>query len=327
MNFFDSLNDTIRNTETSIVNLISTFAPWLAPLAPAFMTYQHAINKDTLNFPVLIAFPVALVVEILGFSAVSTFMSFWFYNRRNRAENKKAPLTLIVVAFAFYLALILFSNVLLDAFPKEMWTLITVRALYTLQTIPAALIVAVRTQHRDMIAEITKELNDKNANKQTQQQSQVIPPTAPQQKKLSKIETAYLFISNFYLQNNKKALPTNQVISDNAQVAIGSAYKALATFIVQNEQELLTNGVVTQEQVIKANTTLGQAMKQQSKSSAEAISEFISSNGRFPDNEELSQMGVSTEEAIEFVVMEQDIIRRDGLLSEETIQKAIQSQN
>ena len=33
----------------------------------------------------------------------------------------------------------------------------TVRALFTLQTIPAALIVAVRTQHRELLSEIRKE--------------------------------------------------------------------------------------------------------------------------------------------------------------------------
>lgn len=154
-NRFDQLNDWIRDTENSIVNFLSAFSPWLAPLIPAYMTFQHAMG--TLKFPFFFAFAGSAVVEILGFSAVSTYLSFWFYNRRNRAEGKKAPLTVVVVAFGFYLGLIIFSNVLLDTFPSEKWAEIVVRGLFTLQTIPAAMLVSVRTQHRELLSEIAKE--------------------------------------------------------------------------------------------------------------------------------------------------------------------------
>ena len=163
MNRFEMLNDWIRNTESSIVNFLSVFAPWLAPLTPAYMTYQHATG--VLNFPPQIALPAAILVEILGFSAVSTFLAFWFYNRKNSANYKRAPIEVIIFAFAFYLALIVFSNVLLDTFPSERWAEITVRALFTLQTIPAALIVAVRTQHKDLLSEIAKERQQKLSEK------------------------------------------------------------------------------------------------------------------------------------------------------------------
>jgi len=158
-NTFDVLNDWIRNTESSIVNFLSVFAPWLAPLTPAYMTYQHATS--ILHFPSYVAFPAAILVEILGFSAVSTFLAFWFHNRKVQANYKRAPIEVIIFAFMFYLALILVSNVLLDAYPSERWAEISVRALFTLQTIPAALIVAVRTQHRDLLSEIKKEREQK----------------------------------------------------------------------------------------------------------------------------------------------------------------------
>jgi len=154
-NKFDELNERIRDTENSLVNFLSAFSPWLAPLIPAYMTYQHAY--ETLHFPFFFSLAGSAVVEILGFSAVSTYLSFWFYNRRNRAEGKKAPLTVVVIAFGFYLTLIIFSNVLLDTFPSEKWAEIVVRALFTLQTIPAAMLVSVRTQHRELLSEIAKE--------------------------------------------------------------------------------------------------------------------------------------------------------------------------
>ena len=129
MNRFDELNDWIRDTENSLVNFLSAFSPWLAPLIPAYMTYDHAYG--TLHFPFFFALAGSAVVEILGFSAVSTYLSFWFYNRRNKAEGKKAPLTVVIVAFGFYLTLIIFSNVLLDTFPSDKWAEIVVRALFT----------------------------------------------------------------------------------------------------------------------------------------------------------------------------------------------------
>ena len=154
-NFFDRLNDAIRNIESSVVNFISAIAPWLAPLAPAYMTYNHAV--DALNFPTWIAMPIAIMVEILGFSTVSTGLAFWFYNRRNTAKAKRAPMGIVVLAFVSYLVLIITANVVLDATGGSEGALIAVRAMLTLQTIPAALIVAVRTQHRDLIDEVAKE--------------------------------------------------------------------------------------------------------------------------------------------------------------------------
>lgn len=159
MNLFDRLNEWIRDAESSIVNFLSVFAPWLAPIVPAYMTFQHATN--VLGFPYIIALAAAILVEILGFSAVSTFLAFWFYNRRNQAQSKRAPIEVIIFAFFFYLALIVSTNVLLDTFPGEKWAEISVRALFTLQTIPAALIIAVRTQHKELLSEIEKERKQK----------------------------------------------------------------------------------------------------------------------------------------------------------------------
>lgn len=160
-NLFDRLNNWVNNTEGSLVNFLTAFSPWLAPLAPAYMTYMHMV--EFLDFPKILAFSLALVVEILGFGTVSTFLDFWFFNRRNKAATKKAPLSLVVLSFAFYLGLIVVSNVLIDV-AKEFGSdrfisgaVVSVRALLTLQTIPAAIIVAVRTGHRDLLREIKME--------------------------------------------------------------------------------------------------------------------------------------------------------------------------
>lgn len=165
MNIFDRFNEWINDFEGSFVNSLTAFAPWIAPLAPAYMTYVHMVQF--LKFPPLLSFLLAAMVEILGFGTVSTGLDFWFYNRRERAGNKKAPLMIPVITFAFYLILILVSNVVVDisnAYLSEDWqkgAVILVRLLLTLQTIPGALIVAARTGHRDLLKEIKREKEQK----------------------------------------------------------------------------------------------------------------------------------------------------------------------
>lgn len=170
-NGFDRLNDWIRETESSIVNFLSVFAPWLAPIVPAYMTFQHATK--VLDFPFLVALAAAVLVEILGFAAVNTFLAFWFHNRKDTAKVKRAPIEVIVFAFIFYLVLIVVTNVLLDAYPGNRYAEIAVRALFTLQTIPAALIIAVRTQHKDLLSEISKEKQQKAAERSQKVSEQV----------------------------------------------------------------------------------------------------------------------------------------------------------
>jgi hypothetical protein len=166
LNLFDKLNDWVNNVEGSIVNFLTAFAPWLAPLAPAYMTYQHMISF--LQFPVILAFGLAILVEVLGFGSVSTFLDFYFHNRREKAGLKKAPTWAVVVSFSFYLGLIVVSNVLIDlaktfGSPEQLqWAVISVRALLTLQTIPAAIIVGVRTGHRGLLKQIKLEKLEKD---------------------------------------------------------------------------------------------------------------------------------------------------------------------
>jgi len=169
-NKFDRLNKRINALESSIVNLVTATAPWLAPLAPASMTYYHM--RDFLNFEPWLSFALALLVEVLGFGTVSTALQFWAHNRKNVAKYKKAPMGVIIFTFSFYLILILLTNVVIDianAFGSEnqlQWALITVRALLTLQTIPGALIVAVRTSHRELIKSVRR--SQSQAGSQTQ---------------------------------------------------------------------------------------------------------------------------------------------------------------
>lgn len=155
-NFFDKINNWIRDTEGSVVNVLSAIAPWGAPLPAAYMSFAHMNNPLVLNFPVYISIPVAAVIEILGFATVSTILNFWSYNRKYTDEKKQAPVGITVFAFCFYLSIVLIMNVLVDATTGTeyaKWAIIGVRALLTLMSIPAALVLAVRTQHQNVLHE------------------------------------------------------------------------------------------------------------------------------------------------------------------------------
>lgn len=167
MNFFDKVNDTIRNVEGSVVNFISSIAPWFAPLPAAVMSFMHMTG--VLQFDPWVAWAVAATIEILGFSTISTWLDFWSWNRKFTSDKslKRAPVTFVVISFGFYLGIVISMNVLLDvskAYPNLLdpaFSVIIVRSLLTLMTIPAGLIIATRVQHHELIDEMRKDKMDR----------------------------------------------------------------------------------------------------------------------------------------------------------------------
>jgi CRP-like cAMP-binding protein len=153
MNVFDRINDSIRNTEASLVNLLSAIAPWGAPLAPAYMAFHGMV--DRLGFSLPVALVLAGVIEILGLATVSTAIQFWQHNRRQSAEYRRMPVIVPAGMFAFYLAVVVTVNVLLELpIPDQYHIPVIARALLTFLSIPAAVTLAIRTQYAELQREI-----------------------------------------------------------------------------------------------------------------------------------------------------------------------------
>jgi hypothetical protein len=155
-NIFDKANDFIRNSESSLVNLLSAIAPWGAPLAPATMSYSGMVKHLSFSEPV--AGIIACVIEILGLATVHTTLLFWQHNRRYTREYKKMPTILAAGMFGLYLVIILGVNVILEAYAVKLitwaWTPIVARAMLSLLAVPAAVTMAIRTQHTELLHEI-----------------------------------------------------------------------------------------------------------------------------------------------------------------------------
>lgn len=147
MNIFDRINKWIEDVEYSVVNVISSIAPWLAPLAPAYLSYFHM--RNILEFPVWVSLSIAGVVEMLGLSTISTFLEFWNHNRHYSADKNKVPVLIPVFSFFFYLGIVLTVNVMLEVSPNGNAPIMA-KAFLTLLTVPAAATLAVRVMHRDI---------------------------------------------------------------------------------------------------------------------------------------------------------------------------------
>lgn len=98
--------------EVSLINNIAAITPWLAPVAPAYIAWDHMTH--VLFFPPIVSIIVAGVVEFLGLSTVITATQFWDWNDSKRQSDQSAPFWIALASAGFYLVIIVTINVLLD---------------------------------------------------------------------------------------------------------------------------------------------------------------------------------------------------------------------
>ncbi len=141
-----------------------------------------------------------------------------------------------------------------------------------------------------------------------------------QPKKKTKVEIAYEFVKEYYFQN--KAIPTNQVVSDGTDVSIGTCYEAINNFIIQNEFELIENKILTLEEIEKIKIK-----KFEKDPKYKELVSFVRDNQRFPDESEIKNMGIPLKTVFQFIKFEEQRIRENNWLTEETIQQALRIEN
>lgn len=122
--------------EHRFLDFVSSVVPWLAPAPTAWIAFVHL--SQVLALPLPVAAAGALVVEGLGLSTIHTALSFW-----KDDGLRSVRLWLAVGAGAFYLAVVIVVNIILDS---GAWQTVTAKSLLSLTSIPAALIVALRAQ-------------------------------------------------------------------------------------------------------------------------------------------------------------------------------------
>jgi len=141
-----------EEAERTLVDNLAATAPWLAPLAPAYLAYQAM--RDVLRFPMWVAGAVGLTVEVLGISTINTVLTLWTWNREKNKSDKAAPTWVAVSAAAFYIAVVITVNVLLDGGTDLEKT---AKGLISSLSVAAAITLALRSQHSKRVM-VTKQL-------------------------------------------------------------------------------------------------------------------------------------------------------------------------
>jgi len=110
--FLESLLELNKAAEGLMVDVLASYAPWLAPLSTAYMVFQALVGR--LDYPAWVAMSTAIAVEVLGLSSVQTILSFADWNRDTSSKAPKAPVFFAILAGMLYLTVVMTLIVLLD---------------------------------------------------------------------------------------------------------------------------------------------------------------------------------------------------------------------
>jgi hypothetical protein len=172
----------VNNVESTWMNLLAAGIPYSVSLIPAMMTYRNA--KKILGVDDWEALNMGAAIEFFGIVAMDTAIRFWHHNKKwqNRGAGNKAPFMLAVVAYLFYLAIIITVNVVMEIATSPIgslhwfrgeafWRIVALSLLSTL-SIYSGMVVAMRTQHKEVLNEKSKDKPQGNNNQPKQEQPQ-----------------------------------------------------------------------------------------------------------------------------------------------------------
>jgi hypothetical protein len=140
-----------RATENLLIDIVASYSPWIAPVVPAYMTYQNMTTH--LAFPDWAGLAAAICVETLGFSSIQTAVSFWQWNDSANKSDPKAPVLLAILTGSFYLLTVLTVNAMLDN-SNGVYRL--AKALLSSLSVCAGVILALRAGHSRRLSEVEK---------------------------------------------------------------------------------------------------------------------------------------------------------------------------
>lgn len=199
---FEWLSQSINGGEKAIIDLVSAIVPYLVPIIPASLMYDHALND--MGFAPWIAKTAGVVVELLGLASVSTAVRFFLYNKRFKKDAKnenpnKAPFKQVMTIYASYVLIVLVVNVILEwqNQTRTGWTIFAIAA-FSLLSFPSGWLVALRAGFSEM-------LEEKNASKG----SSVINEKKP--KHASQYKTEILAMLDAEYEKTKRVLSPKEI--------------------------------------------------------------------------------------------------------------------
>ena len=152
---FQAIADILNGAERSFLDLLSVVVPYMVPVIPAYLTYNHTMGE--MQFPEWVAWTAAFVVEVLGITAVSTAIRFWRNNTIYKSEKEKAPFWLAVGVYVFYIVIVLSVNVLLEIVSGvRSGAVIWAIGLFSLLSVPSGILISIRAQYTELLVDRTE---------------------------------------------------------------------------------------------------------------------------------------------------------------------------
>ena len=130
--------------ERLLVDVVAAFVPWLAPIIPAYLAF-HSLYNVLIPGVLWVSIVGAAVVEFLGLATVTTVVQFNEFNSTRKDGDPSAPFWPAALTAAFYLAVVLTVNVLLDN--SELIDKVA-KGLMSSLSVAGAVTISLRGQHR-----------------------------------------------------------------------------------------------------------------------------------------------------------------------------------
>ena len=194
----------IKKIEANVIDTVSAVTPWLAPLIPAYLMYTNMTVH--LGYPWWIGMMGAAAVEFLGLSTVYTAVTFWQWNDSHKSE--KAPLWVAVASGAFYVAIILTVNAMLEIFDYSKDVKILSHALLSLLSVDAAIVIALRAQHARRLSDKAEEKKERKATRESMKESE--QESAAVQELNNKLNAAMMELNAVQASRSVEAMTNNK---------------------------------------------------------------------------------------------------------------------
>lgn len=176
LNFvFRLLSDLINDAEKSFQDFLMAIVPYAVPVIPAYLTVDHVHNY--MDFPTWVAWTAGFVVEAFGITAITTAIKFYYHNQKYKKDDNKAPFLPALLAYVFYVVIVITVNVILEAVSgsRSGWVIVTI-ALFTLLSVPSGVLIAIRTQYSQVLENIEIRYGTKKPSGHTNNQQPMPAP-------------------------------------------------------------------------------------------------------------------------------------------------------
>jgi len=228
----------VNKIKSFVIDAVADVAPWLAPSIPAYLVYQNTSDKLGIPFPFNLF--AAIAVETLGLASVHTALEFWRWNGEKRKSDNTAPFVVAVAATMFYMVVVLTVNAVLD-YTVTLYAQIFAKALLSLLSLDAALIVALRAGHARRMSDIEDDKRERKAERQGARQTDNAPSNdAPNDETDSDKPTGAATIPPFsrgyagyveyltWLSDNGRGWPGKYTVAEEMRVSVRTIERYVA---------------------------------------------------------------------------------------------------